>query len=167
MANYAAFSESDGERISRAVTRVEGTPQQARMRRRRSSPGGPCVCLNVIELALHGEPTGGTISLDWTLDPDGESQATETITLNFDDETTDVSTAIQVHSLVNSGDFKVRGGPFPSTAIYLISQSGGQYSGAKLEENIWLPYLNTNSLTGGSSPHIVITQKTCFNWNNV
>lgn len=167
MANYAAFSEDDGQRIARAVTRVEGVPAPARMRRRlppRALGGGGETCPIVIEFAIYGAPTGGTVSIDWYLDS-GSGLASDTITFSHDDDAASFLAAVEAHSEITaSDDVAVFGGPLPFAGMYIVFKKSGAFGAATMDSEVYLPTLNTNSLTGGSNPYPVMLFKTGFTW---
>ena len=96
------------------------------------------------KLKMTGTPTGGTVRLTWS------GQQTATIVYNATAEA--VRAALEGLSNINTGDIKTSGGPWPGQPIYV--EFRGQYANADQS----IISLSTNSLSGGSTPSITITE---------
>lgn len=146
MAQIGKFTVGDCRKVAEATRRVLGGPRtMLSVPYRpaiRQGGGGDCACVTVHEIATNGAVTGGTVILDVSID-DGSVVTNESVTLNWDDTASEVKTAFVTHSKIASGDIKVKGGPLPDTAVYVIYLSSGT-----LNRDQSPPTLNTNSLTG-------------------
>ena len=124
--------------------------------------GGDCSCVTVHELVMVGTPTGGTIILNVGVDDGtGGGVTTESVTLNFDSSAASAQTAFEGHSKIaaSGADIKVKGGPFPAGALYIVYKSSGD-----LNRDQPIPTTGTNSLTGGTSPHLEYRYVTNQDW---
>lgn len=99
-------------------------------------------------ITVSGTPTGG----DFTLNVLGQA-----VTLNFDDTSTEVQTAINAALAVLGPGHTVgvAGAGFPGAAA-TVTFSGAQVSG----RDIPLMTLTTNGLTGGSAPNVALATTT-------
>lgn len=93
-------------------------------------------------ITITGSPTGGTFVLRFG--------GQDTSALSWDASATDVQTALQALSSVGAGNALVTGGPGPDSAFQV------QFTGALGQAAQSLITLQTNSLTGGSSPDVSI-----------
>ena len=93
---------------------------------------------------ITGSPTGGTFVLRFG----GQS----TSALNWNATASQVQTALQALSSIGSGNALVTGGPGPGTAFTVEFASSLGFASQALIT------LQTNSLTGGSSPSVNITR---------
>lgn len=93
-------------------------------------------------LTITGSPTGGTFVLRFG----GQN----TSALNWNATSSQVQSALQALSSIGSGNALVTGGPGPGTAFQV------QFTGTLGQASQSLITLQTNSLTGGSSPTVAI-----------
>ncbi len=98
----------------------------------------------VQQIAITGSPTGGTFTLTFG----GQTTAA----INWNDPASTVQTRLQALTSIGAGNALVTGGPGPATP-YVVEFAGTM---AKTAEA--LITLQTNSLTGGSSPSVAITR---------
>lgn len=129
-------------RVAETVRRTLGSlPRVPKVRRRVFDDGGAgCDSQNAkIQWTIFGKPTGGTFTSSLTI-----NGVAETITFNWDDDATDVDTALATHSELVGSDVTVTGGPFPNATIEV------EFFGTQALTNIALPTSNWGSLTGGS-----------------
>ena len=105
--------------------------------------GGPTS--EVQTVTVTGTPTGGTYTLTWT------GQTTAAIPYNA--TAAQVQTALEDLSNIAVGDVTVTGGPHPGTAMSVA------FAGANLGEDV-AAMTATGSLTGGSTPAVVIATTT-------
>lgn len=96
-------------------------------------------------VATTGIPTGGTFKLSF------KGQQTAAIAYNAD--ATAVDTALEALSTIGSGNVTCGGGPLP-TGVTVT------FAGALAGRAVPLLTLTDNSLTGGSSPTVTITETT-------
>lgn len=107
----------------------------------------------IIQLTVIGSPTGGTFDL--TIDIDGGTgTAGETVTLNYNDTSSDVQTALEGHTDIVSGDVSVSGGPLPDATITI------EFTGNLASTNIPIPTADWSSLTGGSGVAVIVSVDT-------
>lgn len=96
------------------------------------------------QIAITGSPTGGTFTLNFG------GQITAAI--NWNDPASTVQTRLQALSTIGAGNALVTGGPGPGTP-YVVEFAGTMAKTAQA-----LITLQTNSLTGGTSPSVSITR---------
>ena len=101
-----------------------------------------CTCNELQLIIITGSPPSGTYTLTF------DGQTTTAIAYNATAGT--VRSALEALSNINVGDVIVTGGPHPDTAIQV--EFTGQYANTDVSE-----MTATSSLTGGTSPAIVIT----------
>lgn len=96
----------------------------------------------VVSLTITGAPTGGTFTLTYAAQTTGPIQWNATAAA--------VKTALEALSNIGVGDVATAGGPLPATGVTITFQSalGGQDVSA---------LTHTDSLTGGTTPAVVIT----------
>jgi hypothetical protein len=143
MADLITFNADVARRMRRMLDvwerGLDDTPNR-RKRRPIGDDGGGCDKQNAkIQWTVFGKPTGGTFTSILTI-----NAVSETITFNWDDDATDVDTALATHSELVGSDVTVTGGPFPNATIEV------EFVGTQAETNIALPVSNWGSLTGGS-----------------
>lgn len=100
----------------------------------------------VQSVAITGSPTGGT----YTLTLDGQT----TSGIAFDATASVVQSALVALSNVETGEAVCTGGPHPDTPV--VVTFGGQYAGT----DVPLMTGSAASLTGGSTPAVVVTTTT-------
>lgn len=124
------------------------------MPRRRKLGGGSCACEEVHEFTTTGTVTGGTWSIDYTI-----NGTTNTIS-SIDDATSAAAlqTAIEGHAEVAPGDVECFGGNFPDVAIYC------KFIGNLASTNIPLPTPNSGSLTG-TAPRVKVRKASAYDWS--
>lgn len=116
------------------------TSRGSRMVRMAGADGGGCDSQNAkIQWTIFGKPTGGTFTSVLTI-----NAVSETITFNWDDDATEVDTALATHSELAGTDVTVTGGPFPNATIEV------EFVGDQALTNIALPVSSWGSLTGGT-----------------
>ena len=96
-------------------------------------------------LTVTGTPTGGTLKITWG--------GQETGTIVYNATATIVLTALEALSNIGIGDVSVSGGPWPSAPIDV------KFIGANANTDVGAITLTTNSLTGGTSPSLTITER--------
>lgn len=102
-------------------------------------------------ITITGTPTGGTFTLTFGAQTTG--------TLNWNATASQVQTALQALSSINAGNALVTGGPGPGSAFTVEFASSLGFASQALIT------LQTNSLTGGSSPSVSITRAQAgFTW---
>ncbi|MFZ4508690.1 MAG: clostripain-related cysteine peptidase [Fimbriimonas sp.] len=106
-----------------------------------------CLRLETQRLTITGTPTGGTLKLSVNLG--GSTMVTAN--LKYNATAADVYSALTALANVKPSDVSCTGGPWPSTPIDVTIT--GQYAGT----NVTGLSLNTNGLTGGSSPTLEAT----------
>ena len=109
------------------------------------------VCCNVNDvqtISESGSPTGGTFKLNAT-PPGGSSTASSSIAYNASAAT--VQSALV--TIFGSGNVSCTGGALPTAVVCT-------FIGSDASKSVTLMSLNTNSLTGGSSPKPVFTHTT-------
>lgn len=117
------------------------TSRGSRMVRMAGDDGGAgCDTQNAkIQWTIFGKPTGGSFTSSLKI-----NGVAETITFQWDDDATDVDTALAGHSELVGSDVTVTGGPFPNATIEV------EFVGTQALTNIALPTSNWGSLTGGT-----------------
>jgi hypothetical protein len=107
--------------------------------------GVSCTSQNCIhDITLIGSPQGGSFDLDYTI-----NSTTETLTFNYDDDSTEVGTELETHSEIASGDVAVTAGPFPDATMRV------EFQGNLANTDIALPTADWGSLnaqSGTASP---------------
>lgn len=107
--------------------------------------GGGCSSQDCIQqITVFGSPTGGDFSID--LDIGGSE---ESLSFNHNDDTTAITTELETHTQITSGDVVVTGGPFPNSTVSI------RYQGNHEHTQIALPIADWSSLTGGSGVAVV------------
>lgn len=97
-----------------------------------------CVGQNaVMQIAIIGSPTAGSFDMDLTI-----NSVTETLTFQYNDDDTAVTTELETHSEISSGDVAVSAGPFPDTTMVI------EFQGNLANTNIILPTMAWASLIG-------------------
>ncbi len=96
------------------------------------------------QIQITGSPTGGTFVLRFG----GQNTAT----INWNDNAATVQTRLQALSSIGAGNALVTGGPGPATPFVV------EFAGTMAKTPEALITLQTNSLTGGSSPSVAITE---------
>src|SRR6266516_1475613 len=96
------------------------------------------------QIQITGSPTGGTFVLRFG----GQNTAT----INWNDNAATVQTRLQALSSIGAGNALVTGGPGPATPVVV------EFAGTMAKTPEALITLQTNSLTGGSSPSVSITE---------
>src|SRR6266568_8310591 len=96
------------------------------------------------QIAITGSPTGGTFTLTFG----GQTTAA----INWNDNAATVQTRLQALSSIGAGNALVTGGPGPGTPFIV------EFAGTMAKTAEALITLQTNSLTGGSSPSVSITR---------
>jgi hypothetical protein len=118
------------------------------------SGGGECACEEVHEFTTTGAVTGGTWSMQYTI-----NSVTESISSLDDQIDADaLQTAIEGHSEVASGDVECFGGDFPDTALYC------KFTGNLANMNIPLPALDSSSLTG-TGAKVKVRKASAYDWS--
>jgi hypothetical protein len=108
-------------------------------------------CDEVQTVTITGTPTGGTFTLTFG--------ANTTAAINYNDPASTVQTRLQALASIGAGNALVTGGPGPGTP-YVV-----EFVGTLGFANQGSITLGTNSLTGGSSPNVVIaTTQNGFTW---
>lgn len=107
------------------------------------APDQPACGAEVQSVAITGTPTGGTFTLTF------DGQTTATIVYNA--TASAVQTALEALSNIATGDVVVAGGALPGTAVTVTFQ--GAYAGV----NVPAMTGNAASLTGGTTPAVVVT----------
>ncbi len=107
-------------------------------------------CNETQRLTVTGTPTGGTVKLSWE-NPAGSNQITANI--DYDCTATEMYDALMALSNIDLGDVSVTGGPWPTYPIDVTFK--GAYG--RLDVNIIV--LNTNALTGGTTPTVGIVER--------
>lgn len=161
MARIGVFTVGDAQKVAEATRRTLSGPRtmlNVPYRPAIRQGGGACSCITVHELICVGVPTGGTIVLNVGVD-DGTSVTTESITLDFNESSSGAKTAFEAHTKIASTDIAVKGGDFPLGALYIVYLSSGT-----LNRDQPIPTTNTNSLTGGTSPHLEFRIVTSADW---
>lgn len=148
MADLVTFSQDVARRLMlmlhRAERGLDDTPNRKK-RRPIDDGGGGCDSQNAkIQWTVLGKPTGGTFTCSLTI-----NSVAETITFNWDDDATEVDTALATHSELAGSDVTVTGGPFPNATIEV------EFVGTQALTNIALPTSNWGSLTGGSGVAVI------------
>lgn len=142
------FNEAGFRRVVEATRRTLASPTRGSQRRRQPpvlSGGGGCSSQNAkIQWTVLGKPTGATFTS--LLNING---APETITFNWDDDATEVATALATHSQLASSDVVVTGGPFPNATIEV------EFVATQASTNIPLPVSSWGSLTGGTGVGVI------------
>ncbi len=105
-------------------------------------------CNSVQTIATSGSPTGGTFKLNGT-PPGGSSTVSAAIAYNASAAT--VQTALV--TIYGSGNVTCTGGSLPTAVVCT-------FAGSDASKVVNLMSLNTNSLTGGSSPSVAFTMTT-------
>jgi hypothetical protein len=101
-------------------------------------------------LTVTGGPTGGTVKLAWT-DPNANAATSGDIPYN--------ATAEQLYDILiamsnlDQGDLTITGGPWPTYPIDVT------FKGRFGRTDVSAITLNTNSLTGGTTPSVTISEK--------
>jgi hypothetical protein len=96
------------------------------------------------QIALTGSPTGGTFTLTFG----GQT----TVAINWNDPASTVQTRLQALSSIGANNALVTGGPGPATPWVV------EFAGTMAKTAEALITLQTNSLTGGTSPSVAITR---------
>ncbi len=96
------------------------------------------------QIAITGSPTGGTFTLTFG----GQTTAA----INWNDNAATVQTRLQALSSIGANNALVTGGPGPGTPFVV------EFAGTMAKTAEALITLQTNSLTGGSSPSVSITR---------
>lgn len=106
---------------------------------------GQFACNETQSLTLTGGPTGGTIVIRSPI-----QGATNSATIPWNAQASDVQTAVQPWTSFADGELVFSGGPFPNEAIYAT------YKGRYADAPQGLLTLQTNSLSGGSTPSLSV-----------
>lgn len=102
-----------------------------------------CSCNEEQRILITGSPTGGTFTLTF------DSQTTGNI--NYNATRSDVRTALEGLSNIDSGEVIVTGGPLPANHVDV--EFVGQYEGTDVAQMT----AEDSGLTGGTNPAVVIT----------
>lgn len=101
-------------------------------------------------ITVSGTPTGGTFTLRWT--DANHPQGIQTTAIAFDANAAAVTTALEALESIGLGNVTVTGGPGPGTPWVAT------FTGNLAAVQNRLLALGTNSLTGGTSPTVAVTQ---------
>ena len=118
-------------------------PRQARWHKK----GGAAKCQDHFRIVLFGRPTGGSISLPVTI-----NDVTESVTIQYNDDAADLSTAIQTHSEVTAASQVETGSPGGS----LPYQEMWFYFKEDIEQKEVTVGNAVDSLTGGDNPYSLV-----------
>lgn len=99
----------------------------------------------VQQIAITGAPTGGTFKLAFA--------GQQTVNIDYDATALDIRTALAALNDIEESDITVTGGPLPGSPI--VVTFGGRFDGNDVEQ-----LTAVSSLTGGSSPAVVVTTTT-------
>ena len=133
------------ELIRRGLSEYRNTRGHRAVYRNRGGKGNRCAARNEIhQITIIGSPTTGTFDLDYRV-----NGVNETLTFNYDDDATEVATALETHSEIGSGDVGVSAGPFPDSTIQIEFQNNLAETAIRLPTGDW------SSLTGTGVAAIV------------
>lgn len=150
MAKVYGFDEEGFRRVRKATRRVLGSPRKGAQQRRQPAIVGGKGCEDRNEIwkfIIGGSPTGGSLTFDLNV-----LGTTEEMEFQFDDTAAEVTTELETHTNIASGDVNVTGGPFPDVDMTIEFQGD-------LAKHLMDPptTIDFSGLTGGTGTIVVFS----------
>lgn len=105
-------------------------------------------------LEVTGSPTGGTLKLEYDGPESGSALNEITANIDWDSTASEVQSALEALASLKPGDVACSGGPWPVEPIEV------EFKNRLAQTDIRIIELDTNSLTGGTTPTVAISEKT-------